>query len=133
MKIHPGSGSVTQEINYELIFYSWVLYEKPDFKGEKVALDEGDIELTNPFGPPEDEPRTQQNGEQENNGEPTHTEPRRFIIGSLRRAVRVRHTHANTGLLKDTHTHTQRFTKGTTNIHAGLLKCLSFDSVVFWP
>uniref|UniRef100_A0A8C1YSF2 Beta/gamma crystallin 'Greek key' domain-containing protein n=1 Tax=Cyprinus carpio TaxID=7962 RepID=A0A8C1YSF2_CYPCA len=37
------------------VFQSWVLYEKPEFKGEKIALDEGDIELTNPFGPPDEE------------------------------------------------------------------------------
>ncbi|TTV09639.1 Beta/gamma crystallin domain-containing protein 2 [Bagarius yarrelli] len=31
----------------------WVLYEKPDYKGEKFALDEGDIELTNPDTSPD--------------------------------------------------------------------------------
>lgn len=64
-----------------LIFVSlrWVLYEKPNFKGEKIALDEGDIELTSPFLPPEEQ---QQNGEAER-------EARKFIIGSIRRAVRV--------------------------------------------
>lgn len=73
----------------------WVLYEKPNFKGEKVALDEGDIELTSPFSPPEEE---LQNGHQENkehNGETSDVQPetppvRKFIIGSIRRAVRVR-------------------------------------------
>uniref|UniRef100_H3DK44 PR domain containing 1b, with ZNF domain n=1 Tax=Tetraodon nigroviridis TaxID=99883 RepID=H3DK44_TETNG len=43
----------------------WVLYEKPNFKGEKFALDEGDIEITCPFGRPEHQ-----------------------HIGSIRRAVR---------------------------------------------
>lgn len=64
-----------------LIFVSlrWVLYEKPNFKGEKIALDEGDIELTSPFLPPEEQ---QQDGEAER-------EARKFIIGSIRRAVRV--------------------------------------------
>lgn len=64
-----------------LIFVSlrWVLYEKPSFKGEKIALDEGDIELTSPFLPPEE---PQQDGEAER-------EARKFIIGSIRRAVRV--------------------------------------------
>lgn len=77
----------------------WVLYEKPNFKGEKIALDEGDIELTYPFNPPEE---ALQNGHRENkeqNGETkgeasdgqTESQPaRRFIIGSMRRAVRVR-------------------------------------------
>ncbi|XP_053095306.1 beta/gamma crystallin domain-containing protein 1 [Pangasianodon hypophthalmus] len=76
-----------ESISIRVVRGGWVLYEKPEFKGEKFALDEGDIELTNPFRPPEDEPRAEQNGEQEN-GEPTHAEPRRFVIGSLRRAVR---------------------------------------------
>lgn len=69
-----------------------MLYEKPNFKGEKIALDEGDIELTYPFNPEEE----LQNGEKEA-GEPSgetsdvQSEPaRRFIIGSLRRAVRVK-------------------------------------------
>lgn len=80
----------------------WVLYEKPDFKGEKIALDEGDIELTCPFLPPEEEeekqPNIQKEGEEqkdetsgETSDEQTETKPtRRFIIGSVRRAVRVR-------------------------------------------
>lgn len=66
-------------------FPRWVLYEKPNFKGEKIALDEGDIELTYPFNPPEEQ---LQNG----GASDAQTKPaRRFIIGSVRRAVRVRH------------------------------------------
>ncbi|MBN3321389.1 CRBG2 protein, partial [Atractosteus spatula] len=53
----------------------WVLYEKPNFKGEKIPLDEGDTELTCPFGLPDG-----QEGEPQLN--------RKFVIGSLRRAVR---------------------------------------------
>lgn len=80
----------------------WVLYEKPKFKGEKIALDEGDIELTYPFNPPEEQLQDgQKEGEErkgEQNGETsdvqTETKPaRKFIIGSVRRAVRVRQTH----------------------------------------
>lgn len=69
----------------------WVLYEKPNFKGEKIALDEGDIELTSPFNPPEEEQQQQQNGGGEATGE--NLPPRKFIIGSIRRAVRVRGAH----------------------------------------
>lgn len=76
--------------------FSWVLYEKPNFKGEKIALDEGDIELSYPFDPPEEE-----EGQQPQNGEDSQKEggeeevvaakpARRFIIGSVRRVVRVR-------------------------------------------
>lgn len=60
---------------------SWVLYEKPNFKGAKIALDEGDLELTCPFGP----------AELQQNGHADEPEPeRKFVIGSIRRAVRVR-------------------------------------------
>lgn len=78
-----------------------MLYEKPNFKGEKIALDEGDIEITYPFNTPEEqlqngqkegEQQAEQNGE--TNDEQTQTKPpRRFIIGSVRRAVRVRRVH----------------------------------------
>lgn len=72
-----------------------MLYEKPNFKGEKVALDEGDIELTNPFSPLEEQLPNGHGEEQEQNGESSDTQtdtkpPRRFSIGSIRRAVRVR-------------------------------------------
>ena len=83
------------------------MYEKPNFKGEKLALDEGDLELTCPFICPEEEEveevtmvkevqpenakpnRPEPNGEQ--NGEPAEKPKpaRKFIIGSLRRTVRV--------------------------------------------
>lgn len=67
----------------------WVLYEKPNFKGEKIPLDEGDIEtLSYPFDTPDE--AHEQNG-QTQNGE-TNQEPKtkKFVIGSIRRAVRVR-------------------------------------------
>ncbi len=70
-----------------------MLYEKPEFKGEKVALDEGDIELTNPFGPPDEEEVDQQNGTTQDHEEENHeSKPwlnRKLVIGSIRRAVRV--------------------------------------------
>lgn len=72
-----------------------MLYEKPNFKGEKIALDEGDIEITCPFSPPEEQQENEQNEGEEHNGdtndEQKETKPaRRFLIGSIRRAVRVR-------------------------------------------
>ncbi|RXM97264.1 Absent in melanoma 1 protein [Acipenser ruthenus] len=58
----------------------WVLYEKPSYKGEKCALDEGDHELYYPFGHSEEQPPEDQDPE---------TKPsKRFVIGSLRRVVR---------------------------------------------
>ncbi|KAM3596272.1 uncharacterized protein V6R79_011530 [Siganus canaliculatus] len=78
-----------ETISIRVIRGGWVLYEKPNFKGEKIALDEGDIELTNPFNPPEEQ---LQNGEaevKEQNGETSEPKPaKKFIIGSIRRAVR---------------------------------------------
>lgn len=70
-----------------------MLYEKPNFKGEKIALDEGDIEITCPFGPPEQEHQQNGHGEGEQKGPGEQSKPesaRKFIIGSIRRAVRVR-------------------------------------------
>ncbi|XP_064203289.1 uncharacterized protein crybg2 isoform X3 [Anguilla rostrata] len=60
----------------------WVLYEKPNFKGGKVALDEGDIELTSPFRSPEEEQKKE--GGEEEKSQPS----RKCVFGSLRRAVR---------------------------------------------
>ncbi|KAM9737220.1 uncharacterized protein crybg2 [Menidia menidia] len=79
-------------ISIRVVRGGWVLYEKPNFKGEKVALEEGDIELTCPFSPPEDLlPNGQKEGEEEEEEgtEQVETKPaRKFIIGSVRRAVR---------------------------------------------
>ncbi|XP_034747985.1 uncharacterized protein crybg2 [Etheostoma cragini] len=86
-----------ETISIRVIRGGWVLYEKPNFKGEKIALDEGDIEITYPFNPPEDQLQNGQKEGEEQNGEQsgetsdvqTETKPaRRFIIGSVRRAVR---------------------------------------------
>ncbi|XP_041663959.1 uncharacterized protein LOC121523235 [Cheilinus undulatus] len=91
------SWELQETISIRVVRGGWVLYEKPNFKGEKIALDEGDIELTYPFGPPEEQLQNgQQEGQKQNgeeNGETsdvqTENKPaRRFIIGSLRRAVR---------------------------------------------
>ncbi|XP_032391462.1 uncharacterized protein crybg2 [Etheostoma spectabile] len=86
-----------ETISIRVIRGGWVLYEKPNFKGEKIALDEGDIEITYPFNPPEEQLQNGQKEGEEQNGEQsreksdmqTETKPaRRFIIGSVRRAVR---------------------------------------------
>ncbi|KAL2080212.1 hypothetical protein ACEWY4_024005 [Coilia grayii] len=74
-----------ESISIRVIRGGWVLYEKPNFKGEKVALDEGDIEtLSHPFDTPDE--AHQHNGQKEN-GE-SNQEPKKFVIGSIRRAVR---------------------------------------------
>nr|XP_029519503.1 beta/gamma crystallin domain-containing protein 1-like [Oncorhynchus nerka] len=82
-----------ETISIRVVRGGWVLYEKPNFKGEKIALDEGDIELTYPFDPPEEvEGQQPQNGEdsQKEGGEEVveAKTARRFIIGSVRRVVR---------------------------------------------
>ncbi|XP_062384955.1 beta/gamma crystallin domain-containing protein 1 [Sardina pilchardus] len=78
-----------ESISIRIIRGGWVLYEKPSFKGEKIALDEGDIEtLTNPFDTP-DEAHKQNGQTQTENGEANQNpEPKKFVIGSIRRAVR---------------------------------------------
>ena len=77
------------------------MYEKPNFKGEKLALDEGDLELASPFVCPEEEveeevqpENAKQNGseaKEDQSGKPAEKPKpaRKFIIGSLRRSVRV--------------------------------------------
>ncbi|XP_047461743.1 uncharacterized protein crybg2 isoform X2 [Mugil cephalus] len=83
-----------ETISIRVVRGGWVLYEKPNFKGEKIALDEGDIELTYPFSPPEEQLQNGQgSGEEAQDGETSEeqaeTKPaRRFIVGSVRRAVR---------------------------------------------
>ncbi|KAK2920895.1 beta/gamma crystallin domain-containing protein 1 [Channa argus] len=75
-----------ETISIRVVRGGWVLYEKPNFKGEKFALDEGDIELTNPFNPPDAEVENGPKKADDQNGETRET--KRFIIGSVRRAVR---------------------------------------------
>ncbi|XP_044192441.1 uncharacterized protein crybg2 [Thunnus albacares] len=81
-----------ETISIRVIRGGWVLYEKPNFKGEKVALDEGDIELTCPFRSPEEQQQNEQKKDEQNgetsDGQTKTKPPKRFIIGSLRRAVR---------------------------------------------
>ncbi|KAG1935250.1 beta/gamma crystallin domain-containing protein [Pimephales promelas] len=80
----------TDTISVRVIRGGWVMYEKPDFKGEKIALDEGDIELRDPFGPAEEHESHQNDGTTMDRGEEDE-EPRmkrRCVIGSIRRAVR---------------------------------------------
>lgn len=91
-KTDEHNTSNISSFHHYLLLSRWVLYEKPNFKGEKVALDEGDIELTCPFHPPEEQQqqKVEQNGQ---TGDEQAKPPRKFIIGSLRRAVRVREEH----------------------------------------
>ncbi|KAM9419880.1 uncharacterized protein ACWYII_022751 [Salvelinus alpinus] len=83
-----------ETISIRVVRGGWVLYEKPNFKGEKIALDEGDIELTYPFDAPEEDEEQQReqngvDGQKEGGEEVVEAKPaRRFIIGSVRRAVR---------------------------------------------
>ncbi|XP_075995421.1 uncharacterized protein crybg2 [Genypterus blacodes] len=88
-----------ETISIRVVRGGWVLYEKPNFKGEKIALDEGDIEITFPFSPPEEQLQngqekggqkdaTGQNGEQDGDKQADTKPAKKFIIGSIRRAVR---------------------------------------------
>ncbi|XP_061737592.1 uncharacterized protein LOC133539587 [Nerophis ophidion] len=93
--VDATSWDLQETISIRVLRGGWVLYEKRNFKGEKIALDEGDIEITCPFKPPEEEQQVngekQQNGEQkeESSEEQTEAKPaKKFIIGSVRRAVR---------------------------------------------
>ncbi|XP_077366220.1 uncharacterized protein LOC144010021 isoform X2 [Festucalex cinctus] len=57
-------------ISVKVIRGCWILYEKPDFQGRCIALEEGGLELTNEWAEPE----------------PNNTSP--MLIGSIRLAVR---------------------------------------------
>ncbi|KAM7384551.1 hypothetical protein PAMA_011758 [Pampus argenteus] len=85
--VDATSWELQETISIRVVRGGWVLYEKPNFKGEKVALDEGDIELTCPFSSPE-ERLSRQKGEQEGSDGQTNRPPKKFTIGSVRRAVR---------------------------------------------
>lgn len=54
---------------------SWILYEKPDFEGRSIALEEGGNELTNMWA------------ESDLDTEPQNNPP--MLIGSIRLAVSV--------------------------------------------
>ncbi|XP_061122678.1 beta/gamma crystallin domain-containing protein 1 isoform X1 [Syngnathus typhle] len=96
--VDATSWELQETISIRVVRGGWVLYEKRNFKGEKIALDEGDIEITCPFPQSEEEGEQQTNGqkvteekkEKEQNGEPSEgeTKAKRFIIGSIRRVVR---------------------------------------------
>lgn len=98
-KVYESRANTCNMAEILLVFHRWVLYEKPGFKGEKFALDEGDMELTNPFSLPEEQLQNGHQEERPQGGEPSEAQtdsgpPRGFIIGSIRRAVRVRRAHA---------------------------------------
>ncbi|XP_035039467.1 beta/gamma crystallin domain-containing protein 1 [Hippoglossus stenolepis] len=94
--VDATSWELQDTISIRVVRGGWVMYEKPNFKGEKFALDEGDMELSCPFSPPEEQLQNGQKEEEEGkeqNGETGDeqteiTPTRSFIIGSLRRAVR---------------------------------------------
>lgn len=64
---------------YLCFFSSWVLYEKPDFQGRTIALEEGGIELNNVWG------------ENDVDTEPQDGSP--MLIGSIRLAVWVKYCY----------------------------------------
>ncbi|KAJ8273042.1 hypothetical protein GJAV_G00096730, partial [Gymnothorax javanicus] len=80
--IDGTSWDLPETIYIRVVRGGWVIYEKPNYKGQKVALDEGDVELVFPFGSPEEEQKKE--GEEKEAPKPD----RKFVIGSLRRAVR---------------------------------------------
>ncbi|XP_077600155.1 uncharacterized protein crybg2 [Stigmatopora nigra] len=102
--VDATAWELQETISIRVVRGGWVLYEKRNFKGEKVALDEGDIELTCPFKTEEDEEEAKakdlngqkveeqkdagNDGAAEDGGETKAKPARKFIIGSVRRAVR---------------------------------------------
>uniref|UniRef100_A0A671WJC7 Beta/gamma crystallin 'Greek key' domain-containing protein n=1 Tax=Sparus aurata TaxID=8175 RepID=A0A671WJC7_SPAAU len=66
-------------ISVKVVRGCWVLYEKPDFQGRTIALEEGGIELTNVWAEPEHEPGLGPESKPHNNPP--------MVIGSIRHAV----------------------------------------------
>ena len=54
-----------------ILFFSWILYEKPGFQGRSIALEEGPVELPNEWT------------------EEGHVHCPAMVIGSIKLAVRV--------------------------------------------
>lgn len=63
---------------YLSVGFSWVLYEKPDFQGRTIALEEGGIELNNVWA--------------ESSAETEPQNDSQMVIGSIRLAVWVNTT-----------------------------------------
>ncbi|KAM8726378.1 uncharacterized protein AB9X84_002820 isoform 2-T2 [Acanthopagrus schlegelii] len=66
-------------ISAKVVRGCWILYEKPDFQGRTIALEEGGIELTNVWAEPEHEPGLGPESK-------PHSNPP-MVIGSIRHAV----------------------------------------------
>lgn len=62
-----------------VIFLSWILYEKPNFEGNSIPLEEGELELTGLWGV---EDVLERNEEEESASKPV-------VIGSIRHVVQV--------------------------------------------
>ncbi|KAJ8335093.1 hypothetical protein SKAU_G00407320 [Synaphobranchus kaupii] len=86
--IDTTSWDLPETVYIRVVRGGWVLYEKPNFKGEKFPLDEGDIELTCPFTSPEEGQEKEGEREVEGEEEVKSKPSRKCVIGSLRRAVR---------------------------------------------
>ncbi|XP_041418939.1 beta/gamma crystallin domain-containing protein 1 isoform X2 [Xenopus laevis] len=67
-----SSWELSPTIGIKTIRGCWILYEQPNFEGQSIALEEGDLELTNPWG---EEPQSEEN-------------PPPTVIGSLRLVVK---------------------------------------------
>uniref|UniRef100_A0A6I8R2W2 Crystallin beta-gamma domain-containing 1 n=1 Tax=Xenopus tropicalis TaxID=8364 RepID=A0A6I8R2W2_XENTR len=68
-----SSWELSPTIGIKTIRGCWILYEQPNFEGRSIALEEGDLELSNPWG--------EEDSEAEENLTPT-------VIGSLRLVVK---------------------------------------------
>ncbi|XP_044283050.1 beta/gamma crystallin domain-containing protein 1-like [Varanus komodoensis] len=55
----------------------WILYEKPNFEGPSIPLEEGEIELTNLWG------------EESSDNKDECTSPEPAVIGSIRHVVKA--------------------------------------------
>lgn len=63
--------------------FSWILYEKPNFEGHSIPLEEGELEVAGLWG-------VEDIVERKEEAEPAEAEPAKpVVIGSIRHAVKV--------------------------------------------
>ncbi|XP_078068529.1 uncharacterized protein crybg1a isoform X2 [Mustelus asterias] len=68
------------ETSIRVVRGCWLIYQKPNFEGDKIALEEGTLQLSDVWG----------NGVDEDNCDDTNiSTPKEYLIGSLKRIVKT--------------------------------------------
>lgn len=76
-------STIKNEIVFIIIILSWILYEKPNFEGPSIPLEEGELELPDIWGA----------GTSEDQNECKSLKP--AVIGSIRHVVKASNISKN--------------------------------------